>query len=377
MAGRLSYTGIPYSKLQQGTDEAPNPNELQVNVHLATAQIEAAAPTGTRVRVQLPVGRLSTSTIDESRSDTDLGDLEARVLQTLPWLKVPRIEVGLGVALPTGPYIERSGAANLPPEASYLTLGRGTSWLIGEAQATTPISSWLSSYVQLSARTPLGRTKDEFEWGREARVAVGGRAEVPHDLSVLAIAEMQWRGGASEPDPFADGRLESANAGGTWWTLTPAIAYAASERLQLLGGLRIPILSNVSGNQLVPGLGAFVSVSTSWTRAAPQPRTAKVEAGPAPEPRKGKLTVVDYWATWCAPCKQIDGALSAAAPNWTDVEVIKVDASGWPDNGLELPEGAQGLPVIEIFDASGQRAHLLMGKDALEVVTFVNRLRSR
>ncbi|MBT8492572.1 MAG: thioredoxin family protein [Deltaproteobacteria bacterium] len=376
VAGRLSYTGIPYSRLQQGTDEAPNPNQLAVDVQLATPQLEIGAPTGTRASLQLPVGRLSTSTISESRTDTDLGDMEVRIRQLLPWLKTPFVELTVGAVLPTGPYVERSGAANLPPEASYLTLGRGVTWALAEAQATLPFAGRYSTYLQLTARTPINRTKDEFDWGSEARAVLGGRAQLPYDLSALAIAELQWRGGASEPDPFAGGRLDSANAGGTWWTLTPALGYAITERLSLLAGVRIPVLSDVKGNQLVPGVGGFVSLSASWSRA-PARRARSITASAAvPTPRKGVITVVDYWASWCAPCKTINAELEAAAGGWPDVDIVRVNASGWPDSGPKLPDGAQGLPVIEIFDREGRRTRVLTGKQALKVVTFVNTLRS-
>ena len=377
VAGRLSYTGIPYSRLQQGTDRAANPNELEVNVHLATTQLDVAAPTGTRASFQLPAGRLSTSTVDEGRADTDIGDAEVRVWQRLPWFNVPRIEIGVGLALPTGPYVERSGAANLPPEASFLTLGRGVTWAIAEVLGTMPMTERLSGYMQVNARVPLGQTKDDFEWGSEARAALGGRATLPYGISALAIAELQWRGGASEPDPFADGRLDSANAGGTWWTLTPALGYQINRELSVLGGLRIPVRSDVRGNQLVPSLGAFVTLSASWTRTPPSsPVTPAQVSTITPKPKPGVVTVIDYWATWCAPCKSIDERLSEAKPSWSGVEVIKVDASAWPDAGPALPEGAKGLPVIEIFDRTGKRVRLLTGKEALNVVTIVNNIRS-
>jgi thiol-disulfide isomerase/thioredoxin len=89
------------------------------------------------------------------------------------------------------------------------------------------------------------------------------------------------------------------------------------------------------------------------------------------------ITIIDYWATWCSPCKTIKAELDKAAPGWPDVEIVKVDASGWPDTGPALPDGVEGLPVIEIYGPEGERLHLLTGRQALKVVTFVNKLRSK
>lgn len=377
-SGRLSYAGIPYSKLQRGTNTAPNPDGLSVNVHLATAQLQVVAPFGTQLSVQLPVGRLTTQTMQSDRTDTNLGDAEIRLRHTLPWLRKPRFEVGGGIALPTGPYVEKSGAANLPPEASFLTLGRGVSWGILEAQASVPIASSASTYVQLSGRMPLSQTEDRFDWGNEARAVVGTQWALGYGISALGIAELQWRGHASEPDPFAGGRVESANAGGTWWTVTPAVSYRATEEVSILGGVRVPLRSNVYGNQLVPGVGGFVSLSTVWSSAAKAKEAQKLDIGKTafikPEAIKGSITIIDYWATWCAPCKKIDASLSAAEPRWSNVEIVKVDSTGWPDDGVVLPDGAEGLPVIEIYDVTGTRRHVLKGKEALLVVDIVNKM---
>ncbi len=385
VAGRMSYAGIPYSDMQQGTSLAANPDKLKVNVHLSTLELRVSAPANTQLSVQLPSGRLSTSTLQTERTDTNIGDLELRAKQVVPWLIKPRLEIGLGLVLPTGPYVPKSGAANLPPEASFLTLGRGVSWGIVELQGSVPISEKVSSYVQLSARHPMSNTNDEFSWGDEARVVLGGQMQLPYGLSALGIAEMQWRGGATEPDPFAGTRVESANAGGTWWTLTPALSYSAMPGVSVLGGLRIPLLADVRGNQLVPGIGGFVAVSLSWSKKKTGAATIKslvkgtteAEEPYVPEePTLGQITVVDYWASWCAPCKTITEALEEAESGWANVDIKKVDASGWPDNGVQLPDGAEGLPVVEIFDSAGKRTHLLKGEDALKVVETVNTLRA-
>jgi thiol-disulfide isomerase/thioredoxin len=274
--------------------------------------------------------------------------------------------------------VAKSGAVNLPPEASFLTLGRGVTWGVVEAQVSLPLSKKLSTYAQFSARSPFSRTEDDFEWGDEARAVVGGQRQLPYGLAALAIAELQWRGRASEPDPFTGGRVESANAGGTWWTLTPALSYRASELFSILGGLRVPLRSDVHGNQLVPGVGGFLALSSSWSKKRGKPLPEKLDLGTvafvAPKPVLGSITIVDYWATWCAPCKEIDAALKNAEPKWNKVEILRVDSTGWPDDGVVLPGQAKGLPVIEIYNAKGVRTHLLTGNDALKVVEIVDTL---
>ncbi len=378
VSGRLSYAGVPYKSLQQGTKEAPNPDELQVNVHLITAELAVTAPWQTKLSVQLPTGRLATSTLAESRTDTDIGDAELRIRQSLPRFSSLRLDIGAGLVLPTGPYIAKSGAANLPPEASFLTLGRGVTWAIGELQLSTSVTKNISAYGEIAARAPLGRAEDDFDWGSEVRGLIGGQARLPHGIAALAIAEWQWRGTASEPDPFAGGRLESANAGGNWFTLMPGLGYDLSKNISIVGGARVLVYSDVNGNQLVPSLGGFLSLTGRWSPKPANRQSPPKEATSVPEPVIGSITIIDYWATWCAPCKDIDALLSAAAGEWGDDVVIhKVDASASPDESVTLPAEATGLPVVEIYDATGTRTEILLGPDALRVVNIVNRMREK
>jgi len=376
VSSRLAYTFVPYGELQQGTADAPNPSDLAIAVHLGSLQATAVAPTGTSLDLQLPFGSLRTTSLVGARTDRGLGDLELRIRQSSSrWLRRPRLGATVGLALPTGDYVARSGAANLPPEAVTLALGRGTVWLIGEADAQVAIATRGSVFTQLSGRAPLGRTSDDFSWGAELRASVGGTFVASSRWSLLGTVDLQWRGGATEPDPFSSMRLESANAGGVWFTASPAVRCAVTSELAITAGARLALAADVTGNQLVPQAGGFVALSLS--RAVSSPPAARRSEEPVARAPTGRIVVVDYWATWCKPCEQIDADLRAAESRWDDVQIERVDATEWPDPAAPaLPIGASGLPVVEIYDARGQRTHLLVGTDATRVVEIVDSIRS-
>lgn len=376
MATRLGYTFVPYGELQQGRTTAPNPNGLGIDVHLGTLQVIATAPTGTSLDVQLPFGSLVTRTLGTSRTDNGVGDLELRVRQSAnSLLRIPRVGVGVtvGAALPTGPYVERSGAANLPPEASFLTLGRGTTWGLLELDGRSQVATRVSAIAQLTMRIPLARTKDEFDWGSEIRATVGTRITILPWLTTMIATDLQWRGGSTEPDPFAGGRLMSANNGGWQGSLTPSLTATLPMGFSITAGARLPVYLDVTGNQLVPQLGGFTALS--YTYQVTKPRARRSEA-PVITNTVGKITVVDYSATWCAPCADIERDLAAAEARWPDVRIVRIDASNWPDpSAPRLPDGATGLPVVEIFDQNGRRLALLLGEAARSVVQRVDEFR--
>lgn len=372
VGGRLGYTFVPYRDLQVGSQVVVNQDQLAINVHLVTLQARATAPSATTLDLQLPTGVLEVASLVGSRTDSGVGDLEVRLRQSSTrWRPTARTELGgtVGLVLPTGPYVARAGAANLSPEANYLTLGRGVTWGLAELDLRRQVSSRVSLLAQLSGRIPLGQADDGFAWGREGRLTGGGSVAASPRVALQLTADVQWRGGASEPDPFSPGeRLVTANAGGTAVTVTPSVSVALPHRLSLGLGVRVPAYDDVTGRQLVPSIGGFVSLSVRQPVATrPQRATAT----------RGRITVIDYWATWCEPCAEISARLEDARDRWGDeVEIKKVDMSAWPRRG-ELPDGAEGLPVVEIYDADGQRVDLLLDAECLDVVDIVDDLRRR
>ena len=58
--------------------------------------------------------------------------------------------------------------------------------------------------------------------------------------------------------------------------------------------------------------------------------------------------VVDFWAEWCGPCKQIGSALEELAAEYGDkIKIAKVDVDSNPDTAAAL--GIRGIPALFIF----------------------------
>ena len=88
---------------------------------------------------------------------------------------------------------------------------------------------------------------------------------------------------------------------------------------------------------------------------------------------KDHLTLVDFWASWCGPCRMIAPIVEALAAETEGVTFAKVNVDEEPDVAMGL--GIQAIPTLFLFKdgRAVDKVVGVQGKDALKAMIDRNR----
>ncbi|BFZ58909.1 hypothetical protein PYCC9005_005977 [Savitreella phatthalungensis] len=78
----------------------------------------------------------------------------------------------------------------------------------------------------------------------------------------------------------------------------------------------------------------------------------------------GKLVVVDFYATWCGPCKVIAPKVAEMDKEFTEVDFIKVDVDNLPDVAAE--HAIRAMPTFLLFK-DGKEIDKVVGANAAKL----------
>lgn len=76
--------------------------------------------------------------------------------------------------------------------------------------------------------------------------------------------------------------------------------------------------------------------------------------------QSGKPLVIDFWATWCGPCKRLGPIIEELAQQYEgQVNIGKCDVE--EDEDLPMQFQVSSIPCIVFFDRQGQMVQRLVG----------------
>ena len=90
----------------------------------------------------------------------------------------------------------------------------------------------------------------------------------------------------------------------------------------------------------------------------------------------GNVTIVDYYADWCGPCKQVSPALEQLAKSDPEIALRKVDIVNWK-SPVARQYRITSIPRVEIYGRKGELVGTVSGASADQVRQYVAQAKGR
>ena len=84
----------------------------------------------------------------------------------------------------------------------------------------------------------------------------------------------------------------------------------------------------------------------------------------------GNVTIVDFYADWCGPCKQLSPSLEQMAQTDPEIALRKIDIVNW-NTAVVKQYNIRSIPQVNVYNRGGLLVGTVVGADAEEVKHYV------
>jgi len=89
----------------------------------------------------------------------------------------------------------------------------------------------------------------------------------------------------------------------------------------------------------------------------------------------GSVTVVDFYADWCGPCRRLSPSLEQMARSDPEIALRKIDIVNWR-TAVVQQFNIHSIPQVNIYNRSGQLVGSVVGVDFDQVKRYITQAKS-
>jgi len=89
----------------------------------------------------------------------------------------------------------------------------------------------------------------------------------------------------------------------------------------------------------------------------------------------GSVTVIDFYADWCGPCRQLSPSLEQMAWNDPEIALRKIDIINWK-TAVAQQFNIHSIPQVNVYDRNGRLIGTALGADFEKVKSYVAQAKS-
>jgi thiol-disulfide isomerase/thioredoxin len=89
----------------------------------------------------------------------------------------------------------------------------------------------------------------------------------------------------------------------------------------------------------------------------------------------GNVTVIDFYADWCGPCRRLSPSLEQMARSDPEIALRKIDIANWR-TAVVQQFNIHSIPQVNVYDRSGRLVGTVLGVDFEKVKSYVAQAKS-